>query len=214
LRSRCTYVFAHRLEASSTAMFVSRVPWYMVHDSIIFKYSRDQAFRLIVWEDGDHLVLPSQSMMISTQPGSARPVGFCQKFPWHETRKNVIMCENNRLFQHRYFFDDKSFFDDESLQIHKHWYDHYQFFKNFCAFLVFSLFKILNTYWLCNLHNIAHYVGQRIVGLNYTIVYDEAIDSIGGHILLAVKFYAYAHSGALDEFILSRILNDRKRFSR
>ncbi|KYM79417.1 hypothetical protein ALC53_10148 [Atta colombica] len=91
----------------------------MVHDSIIFKYSHDQAFRLTVWEDGDHLVLSSQSMMISTQPGSARPVGLCQKFPWHETRKNV-MWENNRLFQHHYFFDDKSFFDDESLQIHKH----------------------------------------------------------------------------------------------
>ena len=56
-----------------------------------------------------------------------------------------------------------------------------------------------------------HYVGQRIVGLNYTIVYDEAIGSIGGHILLAVKFYAYAHSGALDEFILSRILNEVKQ---
>jgi len=33
-------------------------------------------------------------------------------------------------------------------------------------------------------------------------VYDEAIgDSIGEYILLAVKFYAYVHSGALDGFI-------------
>ena len=51
-------------------------------------------------------VLPSQSMVISSQPGSARPVGSCQKFPWYGIRKNV-MCENGRLFQYRYFFNDK-----------------------------------------------------------------------------------------------------------
>ncbi|KYM83815.1 hypothetical protein ALC53_05752, partial [Atta colombica] len=41
--------------------------------NIVFKYScRDQAFRLVV---RDHSVLPPQSMVISTQPGSAKPVG-------------------------------------------------------------------------------------------------------------------------------------------
>jgi len=44
------------------------------------------------------------------------------------------------------------------------------------------------------------------------IVYDEAIGgSIDGHILLAVKFYAYVHSGALDGFVLSRTINDCKK---
>jgi len=76
----------------------------MLHDSIMFKYScRDQAFRLVV---RDHPVLSSQSMVINSKPGSARPVGSCQKFPWHGTRKN-IMCKNSPLFQHCHFFHDK-----------------------------------------------------------------------------------------------------------
>ncbi|KYN17528.1 hypothetical protein ALC57_10177, partial [Trachymyrmex cornetzi] len=88
---------------------------------IIFKYSRsDQAFRLAV---RDHPVLPLQSMVISTQPGSARPVGSCQKFPWHGTRKNV-MRENGPLFQHSHFFHDKFLVNDESLQIHERWHEH------------------------------------------------------------------------------------------
>ncbi|KYN19767.1 hypothetical protein ALC57_07920 [Trachymyrmex cornetzi] len=88
---------------------------------IIFKCSRsDQAFRLAVW---DHLVLPSQSMVISTQPGSARPVESCQKFSWHGTRKS-IMCENGPLFQHSHFLHDKFLVNDESLQIHERWYEH------------------------------------------------------------------------------------------
>jgi len=62
-------------------------------------------------------------MVISTQPGSARPVGSCQKFPWHGTYKNV-MCENNPLFQHRYFLHNKFFVNDESLQIHERWHEH------------------------------------------------------------------------------------------
>ena len=79
----------------------------------MFKYTcRNQAFRLVV---RDHPVLLSQSMVISTQPGSARPVGSCQKFPWHGTRKNV-MCENGPLFQHRYFLHNKFIVNEESLQ--------------------------------------------------------------------------------------------------
>ena len=125
------------------------------------------------------------------------------------------MCENSSSFQHRYFFDEKSLFDDEFLQIHKHRYDHdEQFFKT-VLHLSFSVpFKILHTCCSCNVCNLAHYVEQRTV-LDYTIVYDEAISgSIGGHILFAVKFYAYIHSDALDGFVLSRAINDRKRLSR
>ncbi|KYN09579.1 hypothetical protein ALC57_18304 [Trachymyrmex cornetzi] len=85
--------------------------------NIIFKYNRsDQAFRLAV---RDHPVIPSQSMVISTQPGSARPVGSCQKFPWQGIRKNV-MRENCPLFQHRHFLHDKFLVNDESLQIFGH----------------------------------------------------------------------------------------------
>ncbi|KYN26662.1 hypothetical protein ALC57_03971 [Trachymyrmex cornetzi] len=71
----------------------------------------------------DHPVLPSQSMVISPQQGSARPVGSCQKFPWHGTRKNV-MRENGPLFQHRHFLHDKFLVNDEFLQIHKRWHEH------------------------------------------------------------------------------------------
>ena len=43
-------------------------------------------------------------------------------------------------------------------------------------------------------------------------MYDEGRGgSIGGHILLAVKFYAYVHSGVLKGFVLSRVINDRKK---
>ena len=115
-----------------------------VHGSIIFKYSRrDQAFRLTVW---DHPVLPSQSVVISIQLGSARPVGSCQKFPWHGTRKNV-MCKNGPLFQHCFFYD-KSFFDNESLQIHKHWTmmsNSSRIFVFHLAFLSFQSSKYLLT---------------------------------------------------------------------
>ncbi|KAG5314838.1 GVQW3 protein, partial [Acromyrmex insinuator] len=76
-------------------------------------------FRLVV---RDRPVLPLQSMMIS-KPGSARPVGSCQKFPWHGTRKNVVR-ENSPPFQHRYFLHDKFLVNDESLQIHERWHGH------------------------------------------------------------------------------------------
>ena len=52
-----------------------------------------------------------------------------------------------------------------------------------------------------HLGDFAHYVGQWII-LSYTIVYDETISCcICGHILLAVKFYGYVHSGTLDGFV-------------
>ncbi|KYN20016.1 hypothetical protein ALC57_07637 [Trachymyrmex cornetzi] len=103
-----------RSRSSSRSKFHSHVRFESldVYDSIIFKYScSNQAFRLAV---RDPPVLPSQSMVISNQPGSARPVGSCQKFPWHGTRKNV-MRENGPLFQHRYFLHDKILINDESL---------------------------------------------------------------------------------------------------
>jgi len=83
------------------------------------------------------------------------------------------MYENGLLFQHHYFFDDKFLVNNESLQIHKRSYNE-RFFKT-VLHLEFSLpFKILNTCWPCNLHNLAHIVGQRTV-LDYTIVYDEVV---------------------------------------
>ncbi|KYN12749.1 hypothetical protein ALC57_15074 [Trachymyrmex cornetzi] len=110
--------FFQKLRTCRDTFFFLRI--FFVRD-IIFKYSRsDQAFRLAV---RDHLVLPSQYMVISNQPGSARPVGSCQKFPWHGTRKNV-MRENGPLFQHHHFLHDKFLVNDESLQIHERWHEH------------------------------------------------------------------------------------------
>jgi len=61
-----------------------------------------------------------------------------------------------------------------------------------------------------HLGDFAHNVGQWI--LSYAIKYDETIGScIYGHILLAIKFYAYVHRDTLDEFVLSRAINDYKR---
>ncbi|EGI69771.1 hypothetical protein G5I_01465 [Acromyrmex echinatior] len=114
-----------RSRSSSKSKFHSHVrfsrPLTFTIACIIFKYSCcDQTFHLVV---RDHPVLLSQSMVISSQPGSARPVGSCQKFPWHGTRKNV-MCENDPLFQHRHFLHDKFLVNDESLQIHERWHEH------------------------------------------------------------------------------------------
>jgi len=66
--------------------------------------------------------IPLQSMVINNQLGNARPVGSCQKFPWHGTRKNVR--ENGLLFQHRHFLHDKFLVNDEFLQIHECWHGH------------------------------------------------------------------------------------------
>ena len=109
------------------------------------------------------------------------------------------MCENSLLFQHHYFFDDlfsKSFFNNESLQIHNRWYDHdEQFFRTVIHSVVFlSLlkFEILtdNIHNPYNLHNLAHYIGQRTI-LDYTIVYDETIGymySIYVYVLVGTLF--------------------------
>jgi len=63
------------------------------------------------------------------------------------------------------------------------------------------------------LGDFAHNVGQWII-LSYVIVYDETIDCcICRHILLAVKFYTYVHSGTLDGFVLSQSMTTKDPFS-
>jgi len=85
-----------------------------VHDNIMFKYSCDQAFRLVVG------TIPS----FHCNPGdkhSTRKRKTCRILSKISmTRKNV-MCENSPLFQvqHRYFLHNKFFVNDESLQIHE-----------------------------------------------------------------------------------------------
>jgi len=132
-----------------------------------------------------HPILPSQSMVISTQPGSARPVGSCQKFPWYGTRKN-IMCENDPLFQHRYFLHNKFLVNDESLQIHEStnvaraccWED-YDRLRSNATFRFYIMSKVRLGF--------THNVNQWII-LNHAIVYDEPIDyCICGHVLLTFK---------------------------
>jgi len=73
-------------------------------------------------------------------------------------------------------------------------------------------FKVLNTYQSCKLYNLTYYVGQRTV-LDYTIVYDKAIGHHGRHILLAVKFYGYVRSSALDGFCREQSMTARLSLS-
>jgi len=62
-----------------------------------------------------------------------------------------------------------------------------------------------------DLGDFTHNIDQWII-LSYAIVYDEIISCyICRHILLAIKFYTYVHSGTLDGFVLSRAINDHKR---
>jgi len=83
-----------RFRSSSRSKFHSRSFIASLDYSIVFKYSRrNQAFRLVV---RNHPILLLQSMVISNQPGSARPVGSCQKFG----TRLVKMRENDLLFQH------------------------------------------------------------------------------------------------------------------
>ena len=134
-----------------------------IYDSIIFKYSRHNQVFLVAVRNSP--VFSSQSMVINNQLGSIKSIRFCQKFSWHGTRKNV-MRENGLLFQHRHFLHDKFLvnYKSLSLQIHKCWYGHdEQFFEKASHSSFFSLFKVLNTCWRCNLHDLVHYVGQRII---------------------------------------------------
>jgi len=69
-----------------------------------------------------------------------------------------------------------------------------------------SIAKHLNFYLfrhIRNLHDLAHYVGQRAV-FNHTIVQDEIIGgSIREYSLFVIKFYSYIYSDAFDGLVLS-----------
>ena len=88
-KSQCT--FSSRNKFHSYVRFSHPLIYTIASFSNIVGH--DQAFCLII---RNHIVLPSQSMVINIQPGSARPIGSCLKFPWHRTRKNVM----DSLFQH------------------------------------------------------------------------------------------------------------------
>jgi len=60
----------------------------------------------------------------------------------------------------------------------------------------------------CNLHNFAHYVRHRTV-LDYIIVYNMMRWLYWQAHSPSIKFYA--HSGALNEFVLLRAINALKR---
>lgn len=71
----------------------------------------------------DRPVLPSQSMMIGNQPGSARPFGFCQGTPWHGTREDVVRDEGP-LFESGKLLHYVLFSNEETLEIHERRHGH------------------------------------------------------------------------------------------
>jgi len=161
MHSRCTCILAHRPKASFTATFISSFLMYTIASS-----SNTAA---VIRRFASHYTRPfHSSIVIQGNKHSTRKLRkrkTCRtlsKFPWHGTmtRKNVI-CENGLLFQHRYFLTinlsstinpcKSTDIDMTMTTIH----------QNCASSWFFFLFKVLNICWLCNLHNLAHYNGQR-----------------------------------------------------